>query len=86
MMNVTISVKDTDTAGIFMSAPGGAMQIAILVEQMRRRLQEVLVPPMVVIIEGTNDGPFETALRGRSGLPRWRDEGDLPSAKARSRT
>ncbi len=62
-MNVTISVSDTDTAGIFDVSARGAMQIAILVEQMRREGFEVLVSrPMVITktIDGETCEPFET--------------------------
>lgn len=62
-MNVTISVADTDKAGVFDVSARGAMQIAILVEQMRREGFEVLVSrPMVItqIIDGETCEPFET--------------------------
>jgi GTP-binding protein len=62
-MNVTISVKDTDTAGIFDVSARGAMQIAVLVEQMRREGFEVLVSRPMVIMKRVNDElvePFET--------------------------
>jgi GTP-binding protein len=62
-MNVTISVADTDLAGIFNVSARGAMQIAILVEQMRREGFEVLVSRPMVITKRINDTlcePFET--------------------------
>ncbi len=62
-MNVTISVADTDKAGVFDVSARGAMQIAILVEQMRREGFEVLVSrPMVITktIDGEVCEPFET--------------------------
>jgi GTP-binding protein len=62
-MNVTISVKDTDTAGIFDVSARGAMQIAVLVEQMRREGFEVLVSRPMVIMKRVDDElvePFET--------------------------
>ncbi len=62
-MNVTISVADTDKAGVFDVSARGAMQIAILVEQMRREGFEVLVSrPMVITktIDGETCEPFET--------------------------
>ncbi len=62
-MNVTISVADTDKAGVFDVSARGAMQIAILVEQMRREGFEVLVSrPMVITktINGETCEPFET--------------------------
>lgn len=62
-MNVTISVSDTDLAGIFDVSARGAMQIAILVEQMRREGFEVLVSRPMVITRKEGDvlmEPFET--------------------------
>ncbi len=62
-MNVTLSFKDTDTAGIFDVSARGAMQIAVLVEQMRREGFEVLVSrPMVITkkIDEVTCEPFET--------------------------
>lgn len=62
-MNVTISVKDTDLAGVFDVSARGAMQIAVLVEQMRREGFEVLVSRPMVIMHRVNDElcePFET--------------------------
>ena len=62
-MNVTLSFKDTDTAGIFDVSARGAMQIAVLVEQMRREGFEVLVSRPMVITKRINDvtcEPFET--------------------------
>ncbi|QIF00677.1 translational GTPase TypA [Roseimicrobium sp. ORNL1] len=62
-MNVTISVADTDLAGIFNVSARGAMQIAVLVEQMRREGFEVLVSRPMVITKRINDElcePFET--------------------------
>ncbi|HYF37744.1 MAG TPA: translational GTPase TypA [Prosthecobacter sp.] len=62
-MNVTIHVSDTDTAGIFDVSARGAMQIAILVEQMRREGFEVLVSRPMVITKRINDvlcEPYET--------------------------
>jgi GTP-binding protein len=61
--NVTISVADTDTAGIFDVSARGAMQIAILVEQMRREGFEVCVSRPMVITQRINDElcePYET--------------------------
>ena len=62
-MNVTLSVADTDTAGIFNVSARGAMQIAVLVEQMRREGFEVLVSRPMVITKRVDDvicEPFET--------------------------
>ena len=62
-MNVTISVKDTDLAGVFDVSARGAMQIAVLVEQMRREGFEVLVSRPMVITQRINDAlcePYET--------------------------
>ncbi len=62
-MNVTIGVADTDLAGVFNVSARGAMQIAVLVEQMRREGFEVLVSRPMVITKRINDElcePFET--------------------------
>ena len=62
-MNVTISVSDTDTAGIFNVSARGAMQIAVLVEQMRREGFEVLLSRPMVITQRIDDvlcEPYET--------------------------
>jgi len=62
-MNVTLSFADTDTAGIFDVSARGAMQIAVLVEQMRREGFEVLVSRPMVITKRINDvtcEPYET--------------------------
>src|ERR1700744_5074955 len=62
--NVSIEVADTDTAGHFDIKARGEMQIAILVEQMRREGFEVLVSRPEVIFRREDDGsllePFES--------------------------
>tara|TARA_B110000285_G_scaffold156725_1_gene174857 strand:+ start:161 stop:2017 length:1857 start_codon:yes stop_codon:yes gene_type:complete len=62
--NVSIEVSDTDRSGVFEVAARGAMQIAVLVETMRREGYEMLVSrPMVITKKGENGGveePFET--------------------------
>jgi GTP-binding protein len=62
--NVSIEVADTDTAGHFEVKARGEMQIAILVEQMRREGFEVLVSRPEVIFQKAPDGsllePMET--------------------------
>ncbi|MEZ5278360.1 MAG: translational GTPase TypA [Opitutaceae bacterium] len=60
--NVSIKVVDSGT-GLFTLSARGAMQIAVLVEQMRREGFEVLVSRPTVItkmIDGKNCEPFET--------------------------
>lgn len=60
--NISIKVEDTDLAGVFMVSARGTMQIAILVEQMRRENYEVLVSrPKVIFreINGVRCEPFE---------------------------
>ena len=47
--NVSIKVEDTDTAGVFNVKARGAMQIAVLVETMRREGFELLVSRPTVI-------------------------------------
>ena len=62
-MNVTIGVTDTDLAGVFNVSARGAMQIAVLVEQMRREGFEVCVSRPMVITKRINDKlcePYET--------------------------
>jgi GTP-binding protein len=62
--NVSIQVTDTDIAGHFEVKARGEMQIAILVEQMRREGFEVLVSRPEVIFRRDGDGtllePYET--------------------------
>jgi len=54
--NVSILVADTDVAGHFDIKARGEMQIAILVEQMRREGFEILVSRPEVIFERAEDG------------------------------
>jgi GTP-binding protein len=62
--NVSIQVADTDTAGVFEVSARGEMQIAILVEQMRREGFEVMVSRPEVIFHKDDQGntlePIET--------------------------
>ena len=62
--NVSIQVTDTDTAGHFEIKARGEMQIAIIVEQMRREGFEILVSRPEVIFKREEDGsllePMET--------------------------
>jgi GTP-binding protein len=61
--NVSIQVAETDEAGIFAVNARGAMQVAVLVEEMRREGYEVLVSRPTVIereIDGRRCEPFET--------------------------
>jgi GTP-binding protein len=62
--NVALSVQDTETAGHFEVNARGEMQIAILVEQMRREGFEILVSRPEVIFRKAADGsllePMET--------------------------
>ncbi|MCP4847716.1 MAG: translational GTPase TypA [Verrucomicrobiaceae bacterium] len=62
--NISIDVSDSDRAGIFNVAARGAMQIAVLVEEMRREDYEVCVSrPRVITKRDENDvlvEPFET--------------------------
>ncbi|MFP6874146.1 MAG: translational GTPase TypA [Verrucomicrobiales bacterium] len=62
--NISINVSDSDRAGVFNVAARGAMQIAVLVEEMRREDYEVLVSrPRVITKRDENDvlvEPFET--------------------------
>jgi len=61
--NVSIKVEDTENAGEFRVSARGAMQVAVVVEQMRREGFEVLVSRPTVIkreIDGKMHEPFET--------------------------
>ena len=61
--NVSIKVEDTDRAGVFTVKARGAMQIAIMVETMRREGFEMLVSRPTVITRtqgGHTLEPFET--------------------------
>ena len=62
--NISIKVEDTDKAGVFSISARGAMQIAILVETMRRENYEMSVSRPNVILKKDENGavlePFET--------------------------
>lgn len=61
--NISLKVEDTDLAGVFSVSARGAMQVAVLVEQMRREGYEVLVSrPTVIerVIDGRKCEPYET--------------------------
>ena len=62
--NVSISIEDSDKAGIFNVKARGAMQVAVLVETMRREGFELLVSRPTVIEKISDDGkrlePYET--------------------------
>ena len=63
-INISIDVSDSERAGVFNVAARGAMQIAVLVEEMRREDYEVCVSrPRVITKRDENDvlvEPFET--------------------------
>jgi GTP-binding protein len=54
--NVSLQVNDTDTAGAFEIHARGEMQIAILVEQMRREGYEVMISRPEVIMQRDKNG------------------------------
>ncbi|MBK1828338.1 translational GTPase TypA [Haloferula rosea] len=62
--NISIEVEDTETSGVFTVSARGAMQIAVLVETMRREGYELLVSRPTVIMRRDEAGqlqePFET--------------------------
>jgi GTP-binding protein len=62
--NISIQVEDTETSGIFLVSARGAMQIAVIVETMRREGFEVCVSRPMVIFRRDDHGtllePFET--------------------------
>ncbi len=61
--NISLQISDTDQAGVFTVSARGAMQVAVLVEEMRREGYEVLVSRPIVIereVDGRRCEPFET--------------------------
>jgi GTP-binding protein len=61
--NVSISIEDSDKAGVFNVKARGAMQVAVLVETMRREGFELLVSrPTVIekVVDGQRMEPYET--------------------------
>ena len=62
--NVSIYIEDTDKAGVFNVKARGAMQIAVLVETMRREGFELLVSRPTVMREGGRR-PAPGTLRDR---------------------
>lgn len=61
--NISLSVEDTDAPNIFLVSARGELQIAVLVEQMRREGFELLVSrPEVIMrtVDGQRLEPFET--------------------------
>jgi len=61
--NVSIFVEESERAGVYYVSARGAMQIAVLVEQMRREGYEVLVSRPAVItrsVNGKTQEPFES--------------------------
>jgi len=61
--NVSIYIDDADRAGVFNVKARGAMQVAVLVETMRREGFEMLVSRPTVIektVDGARHEPFET--------------------------
>jgi GTP-binding protein len=61
--NVSIKIEDTDKAGVFNVKARGAMQVAVLVETMRREGFELLVSrPTVIekVVDGARHEPYET--------------------------
>jgi GTP-binding protein len=60
--NVSLQVNDTETAGAFEINARGEMQIAILVEQMRREGYEVMVSRPEVIFQRDADGSLREPI------------------------
>lgn len=61
--NVSISVEDSDRAGVFNLKARGAMQVAVLVETMRREGFEITVSRPTVIeklVDGKRHEPYES--------------------------
>ena len=62
-LNVSIQIEDSDKAGVFNVKARGAMQVAVLVETMRREGFELLVSrPTVIekVVDGQRQEPYET--------------------------
>jgi len=62
-LNVSIQIEDSEKAGVFNVKARGAMQVAVLVETMRREGFELLVSrPTVIekIVDGQRHEPYET--------------------------
>ncbi len=62
-VNVSIQIEDSEKAGIFNVRARGAMQVAVLVETMRREGFELLVSrPTVIekVVDGKRHEPYET--------------------------
>ena len=57
--NISLAVTDTNAANIFLVSARGEMQIAVLVEQMRREGYEVLVSRPEVILKVENGKTYE---------------------------
>ena len=57
--NISLTVTDTNAANIFLVSARGEMQIAVLVEQMRREGYEVLVSRPEVILKVENGKTYE---------------------------
>src|SRR3954462_12997673 len=60
--NVALRVEDTDLPNVFLVSGRGEMQIAILVEQMRREGYEVLVPRPEIIYRKDKDGNLQEPI------------------------
>jgi GTP-binding protein len=61
--NISIKFEETDSSNVFKVSARGAMQVAVLVEEMRREGFEVLISRPTVIkqmIDGKSHEPFET--------------------------
>ncbi|MCU0791770.1 MAG: translational GTPase TypA [Opitutaceae bacterium] len=61
--NVSIYIEDSDRAGVFNVKARGSMQVAVLVETMRREGYEILVSrPTVIekVVDGVRMEPYET--------------------------
>ncbi len=61
--NVSIEVVDSDKAGVFAVSARGAMQVAVIIEEMRREGYELLVSRPIVIereVDGRRCEPYET--------------------------
>ena len=76
--NVSLQVNDTETTGAFEINARGEMQIAILVEQMRREGYEVMVSRPEVIFQRATDGTVLEPLENLYVDLRNENLGDTP--------
>ncbi len=73
-MNISLGVQDTDVPNIYLVSARGELQIAILVEQMRREGFEMLVSRPEVIMKtenGQKPGTLRDLVGGHARRTAW---------------